>query len=545
MPARRADTRIYRNDYSALTPPELGRWEPDLTVSVIIAARGGQHALDLALAALAEQTYPAELLDVVVVDDHSAPALRLPTLRPRRCRIERAPDGGRGTGHARAYGAHITSGDIICWLDSDMVTDRHHIEAHARWQHVHPDCVSLGRVRFARRGPEDPAELAVLARSGRLGTTFADAPGHEWVERVLTRSEDLKAADHLGFQAYVGSSAAVRRSLYEAVGGVNPALDLGQDTEFGYRLWQAGGVFVPERQAQGWHVGDATPARTRIPSDRFRSTVLTAPMPHPRTYRERTPHRMWRVPLVQAVVDVAGARFETVRACVDRLLTGAERDLAVTLVGDWDGCAASGTEDDSWLELRLIQAGYLADARVGFETVRPRTGFPSPYLLEVPVLRGVGTDTVARLAARAERAKAGLTELTPERGDDDAPGGLRLWRTRALARALRAAEPGEDIAALVGRLHGTYRLRAAEEDLVDLRSMSAEELQTAPWPPPEPGRPVPRVRTGSSPRRAPRGRTGSTPAVRRTPRTRRGTVLALLFAPLRFVLRPLARLLRR
>ncbi|WP_344733245.1 glycosyltransferase family 2 protein, partial [Spinactinospora alkalitolerans] len=412
----RADVRIFRNEWGALTPPALGEWTPELTVSVIIAAHGEQHRLDLALAALAAQTYPAHLLEVVVVDDRSSPPLRLPGIRPADCRIARAPATGRGAGHARAHGAHATSGEIICWLDADLVVDPRHIEAHARWQHTHPEAVTIGRAGSAARYPGDPAEIAALARSGRLPEAFADARGRAGEDREPPRTDGPREADHLGFQAFTGSCAAVRRSLYEAAGGVDPSLDLGQDTEFGYRLWQTGGVFVPEHRARGWHLGDDTPARTRAPSARFSADVLAEFMPYPRSHRDGAADRIRRVPLVHAVVEVAGARCELVRACVDRLLSCTETDLAVTLVADWDGPVEDGPAGngaDTRLELGLVQAGYLADPRVRFAPAAPGTGFPSPYLLEVPVGCGIGRDTLERLLALAERSRAGITELVP------------------------------------------------------------------------------------------------------------------------------------
>src|SRR4051812_26124971 len=65
MNARPAKTQ---NDYSPLSPPELGTWSPALSVSVVIPAHGGPH-LELTLAALAAQTYPDHLMEVLVVDD--------------------------------------------------------------------------------------------------------------------------------------------------------------------------------------------------------------------------------------------------------------------------------------------------------------------------------------------------------------------------------------------------------------------------------------------------------------------------------------------
>ncbi|MEV4889557.1 glycosyltransferase, partial [Nonomuraea sp. NPDC055795] len=83
----RGVARIRRNDYGVLTPPALGAWTPELTVTVVIPAHDRQETLDLTLAALAAQSYPADLLDVIVVDDGSAPPLRLPDLRPAATRL--------------------------------------------------------------------------------------------------------------------------------------------------------------------------------------------------------------------------------------------------------------------------------------------------------------------------------------------------------------------------------------------------------------------------------------------------------------------------
>ncbi|MGW5877997.1 glycosyltransferase [Nocardiopsis terrae] len=481
----RVSARVFRNDWSALTPPAVGRWTPELSVSVIIPARGGQGGLDLALAALCAQTYPAHLFEVVVVDDHSAPPLTLPDLRPESCRVVAAPDGGWGAGYARAYGAHASTGDILMWMDADMVACPEFVEAQARWHHTHAECVTLGRVRFTDTEPRGPEGVLAAARAGELHRELDTGGRHDWIEHLLDQSDHLRDADHLGFHAYLGAAAAVRRSLYEAAGGVDPDLDLGQDTEFGYRLWQAGAVMVPERDATAWHVGPASTARTRLPSERFRTEVLAELMPHPHAYRERVPAQRRRTPLVHAVVDVAGAPYDLVRGCVDRLLNGTETDLVVTLVADWEGArAAPGGREGPHLDLRLVQANYLREPRISFASAAPRTGFPSPFLLQVPVAWGLGELALSRLLASAERARAGLTELflaaAPTR---DA--GVRLWRTRALARAMRVCGEEEDLADVVAELHGRYRIHGGEGTLADLtlhRSVPPAPRSGGAWP---------------------------------------------------------------
>ena len=462
----RVTARVFRNDWNALTPPTTGRWTPELTVSVVIPARGGQDRLDLALASLSVQTYPDHLLEVVVVDDHSSPPLRLPEHRPRRCRIVPAPDHGWGAGYARAYGAHASTGDILVWMDADMVATRDFVEAQARWLHAHAECVTLGRVRFSDTEPESVGALLDALHSGGPERILTDDRRHAWVEQLLDHSDRLREADHLGFHAHVGAAAALRRSLYEAAGGVDPDLDLGQDTEFGYRLWQAGAVMVPEPAATAWHVGPAVTARTRLPSERFRTEVLAELMPHPHAYRERVPVERRRIPLVHAVVDISGASYDLARGCVDRLLGGTETDLVVTLVADWAGVRETTLEHQG-LDLRLIQANYLREPRITFASVAPRTGFPSPFLLQLPVAWGLGELTLSRLLAGAERSRSGLIELF-QASSPTRDAGVRLWRTRALARAMRVRREGEELTDVVAQLHGRYRIHGGEGTLTDL-----------------------------------------------------------------------------
>ncbi|WP_234402006.1 glycosyltransferase family 2 protein [Thermobifida halotolerans] len=447
---------MFRNDWSVLDPPEVGAWAPGPTVSIVIPVRDDQTRLDLVLACLARQTYPEHLMEVVVVDDHSATPPRLPGLRPDRCRIEAAPPHGWGPGHARAHGARVTTGEVLCWLDADLLVEATLVEALVRWQHAHPRAVALGDVRYATVSALDPAEAAGLAAGRALRHRLTDAPPHPRVERLLARSDNLRDADSQGFRAFVGSCVTMSRTLYEAAGGVDPALALGHDTELGYRLWQAGGVFVPDRSARAWHLGSATVNRTRVPGTR--SDALSDLVPYARSPHRPRRRAQCRVPLVRVVVDVDQHPYELVRACVDRLLACDGPDLEVVLAADWD------TAGETWLEARLIQAHYLADPGVRFVPAAPRTGFPAPYLLRVPVTCGVGPQTVARMVERAEWAGAGVVELV--HGHDAR---LTLWRTRALSRALGAHDAGEELVEAVAAVHGRYRMHGGAE-VVDLSS---------------------------------------------------------------------------
>jgi GT2 family glycosyltransferase len=466
-----APVRVVRNDWSAVEVPDLGGWRPERTVSVVIPAYQCQASLELALAALAHQTYPAHLLEVVVVDDGSQPPLELPKIRPQHCRLV-AADGGRGRAHALATGVRHSDGEIIHWLDADMVTDPWHVEAQARWHHRVPYAVTLGWKRFVDVAPEQwptPDEVADAYASGDVQRLFADTPGrsHDYVEELVRRTGDLRDGDHLAFLAHVGATAALRRELYEAAGGLDTSLRLGEDTEFGYRLAQAGAVFVPEQDARSWHLGPTHMMRHEAALQRYNRPHLAERMPLPRYLRDHG--GTGAVPLVTVVVEVEGQPLERVRAAVDPVLRGAEPDVRVLLVGPWDTLGEPPRQvlADPRLDLRLVRASYSADPRVRLVDRAPQTAFPSPYLLELPATRAMAKEGVRRLVEHAERQRLGLVRVSR---------GLALWRTAAVSRARWVRRDGEALADVVAAVHGAGELPPETVGLVDLTRFSAEDL---------------------------------------------------------------------
>ena len=61
--------------------------KPRLSVAIVISCRDGQDKLNLVLASLAAQSYPAALTSVYVIDDGSAKPLSLPTLKPVKTKL--------------------------------------------------------------------------------------------------------------------------------------------------------------------------------------------------------------------------------------------------------------------------------------------------------------------------------------------------------------------------------------------------------------------------------------------------------------------------
>src|SRR5262249_7749752 len=158
---------------------------------------------------------------------------------------------------------------------------------------------------------------------------------HEYLERYINQTDQMRTADHLAYRFHVGATAALRSELYEAAGGFDTDLRLGEDTEFGYRLAQAGAVFVPESLARSWQPGRTHGGQAREEIARYNRPFLADRIPFPRHWR-RVGGTEWTVPLVDVVMTVGDAPLERVRAAVDSVLRGSERDLRVSLVGPWD-----------------------------------------------------------------------------------------------------------------------------------------------------------------------------------------------------------------
>jgi hypothetical protein len=453
---------IRRNDWGSIDPPVMNGWVPSLNVSVIIADETDQKRLDDTLAALRHQTYPADLLDVIVVDGGPPPALELPELRPERCRLLAA------AGRARfPAGVAASTAEMIVRLEPGVVVAPEFVAALARWQHVAPDTVSIAPLAEVTSGWASPDEISDQCANGTVAQSAPAATGTAPAEltRLLAASHNLRTADHLGFLAVAGMPFAFRRDRYRA--GTDRYE--GADVEVGFRLAQAGTVFLPEPLARAWRLRRDEPAELR----HRRHAELANLLPYPRANR-RSGGRAWDVPLVTAVVPADGS-YEIVRACVDRLLGGDETDLRVLLVGDWDGLPADGSDRS---DLGLLATEYRSEPRVGLVGAEPVGAFPSPYLLRVPSRLGVGPTTVRSLIATADRWQAGLIRVLPAAaGSGSRP--AELWRTAALSRAQRTAAGARDLVTAVGRSHGERWETGSEYHVVDLSGAPAPAAPAA------------------------------------------------------------------
>ena len=445
---------IRHNDYSCLTPPPLGEWTPALSVSVVIPAHGGQRRLDLTLAALAAQTYPGHLMEVIVVDDGSDPPLRLPEIIPPGTRIAPAAPGGWGIAHALNTGTALAEGHIIQRLDADMVLWREHIEALARWHHLTDYLVAIGAKMFVEDPALSPAELHDHVRGDSLETVFDLSKAlASSTEQTIIRTNGLRTSRN-PYHVCTGPTVSMRRETFHAVGGVDPEVLRGEDTELAYRLATHGVVFVPEPAARAVHLG--LPAQRRDPQ---RAVSAVAPyfahrVPLRRDLRKDRGRR-WLVPYVEVVLRVEEGQSgeERVRGAVGAALDGSIDDVRVTLVAPWSQLPTGRRPvlDDPFFELRLLREYFAHDERVRLADEVSPTPAPTPFRYTGPVSVPLGRDSLERMISTIQDDRSGL--LVIDLGDD---GTATLERTEALGRArlLSADDVVTSIKATHGVRHG-------------------------------------------------------------------------------------------
>ena len=459
------DGVVRGNDWRSLEVPELGDWRPNLPVTVVLPCYQGQVALGLTFAGLAAQTYPLGLLEVVVADDGSNPPITVPPGAPFEARVVAQVHDGFGLARARNMGAAAATGEVLIFLDCDMVPEPGLVEAHARWHHGHDRVLTLGFRRHVDFDGTTPADLAVAgsvesAVAGRTST----AP--QWIEFHMSRTNDLTSADDDLFRIVTGGNLGVRRGFFDEVGGFDGSFNQwgGEDTEMGYRAFNRGGVLVPERRALAWHQGEGAsgpdPAEKRSQQEQaHRLAHLIAE----KGFRKSLPGRSFEVPMVTVAVDASGRTYEDVAEQVENVLASGFHDLVVGVSVPPDHPDAVHIERQYGPDPRVVMSGDLL------------SDVPDAFVrLEVPA----GVDLAGGDVGSLLR---GLVGRGVVRAGGGGLGEVRMAYTRALRRAVDAGATDAWVAA--AELFGEREMAADALGLTARRTRSALPFKPTDNPP--------------------------------------------------------------
>ncbi|MEZ5246159.1 MAG: glycosyltransferase [Acidimicrobiales bacterium] len=410
---------------------------PTRRVSVCIPARDPGVALDRTLAGLRSQRYPSALLEVVISDDASASPIEVDATGLDLVVDRRDGRDGFGAAAARNRAAEIATGDVLVFLDADVVPSPDFVAAMARWFDQTDDAVVLGAMRFVDLdgiGADEVGRLLLdggwddLVRSRRI-------PGQDWRAGYVAESRGLTVDEVDLFRVVTGAALAVHPDRFNEVGGFCEVPIRGiEDTELGYRLMANGGILVPDATALVWHQG--------------RPTLRGSAARRNRRERQSTTERLLPVGGFRGPAPVA-----------DRGESIAER-ACVRVVDDGDGTAASVIE-------RIRRVGGTDVSVAAVPAIEPRGGF-TPAFAQVwcSPRYAWGPGTLLRLIDELADPEVGRVRVP----DPDGGFAVDAYTTRALCRAARH-DDGTPVADRVARLFGE-RWVAAER--LDLRPVADE-----------------------------------------------------------------------
>lgn len=139
--------------WKRLKEASIDAFMPEFNASVIIAARNEEDTLPLLLNDLENQSYPAELIEVIIVDDHSylkvkeLPAIR--NSRIRRLKIIELPEHLTGKKQALIKGASSSSSEVLLFTDADCKVGNNWIKSFMQlYQQKKPDLI-IGLVDYS------------------------------------------------------------------------------------------------------------------------------------------------------------------------------------------------------------------------------------------------------------------------------------------------------------------------------------------------------------------------------------------------------------
>lgn len=119
------------------------------TVSVIIPAYKPNDVLARSIAMLRQQTYPANLTEIIIVDDCSPnPVADMIPLAGNPAVTVIRHEANRGRAAARNTGLAHAANDVLIFLDSDVIPDEYLIETHARKYHPTDKALYFGTFRW-------------------------------------------------------------------------------------------------------------------------------------------------------------------------------------------------------------------------------------------------------------------------------------------------------------------------------------------------------------------------------------------------------------
>ncbi|MDP9166907.1 MAG: glycosyltransferase [Actinomycetota bacterium] len=287
-----------------------------------------QHAeLTMLLAALEMQSYPRDLVEIVVADDGSSTPPR-PATELNVAVVRQSRNGFRAAA-ARNLGARATTAPILCFLDADTLPEPDYLRRISRLPSLVPDALVVGRRRHADIVGWTADDVRAWWSGGPAPRVLEEP---RWLVDAYERSQCLLHVDHRSYRYVISSVMSCGRELFDDVGGFDESFEHygGEDWELAHRAITGGAVLQHVPDAVAWHAGPDWAARDVTDRTAAKNREALAVARLVTDPEARRPGLRYAVPEVAVEIDTAD---HTVGSLVATLASFLHLDVGVWLQG--------------------------------------------------------------------------------------------------------------------------------------------------------------------------------------------------------------------
>lgn len=257
---------FFSNDYSQIEEKaSLWTGKPYLRASVIVASYNQKQTLKLNLLAWTQQTYPIDLIEVVVADDGSSDGTdelvnELKTHLPYTLKYYTQEDKGFRLAKVRNEGVALSRGDVVLFVDADTIPSREYISEHMKYYHISDNVAVVGmrhRIKnnICQEDMIDKHKLDLLRERPIIEDPDTTRHVKKWRREVLFNNVAFRRLWN-AWGGFHGTLTSCRREDYIGVGGHDESFTAyGQeDTEMGYRLLSKVQYLISNPRARLYHL---------------------------------------------------------------------------------------------------------------------------------------------------------------------------------------------------------------------------------------------------------------------------------------------------
>ncbi len=362
-----------------------------LPVSIIIPVYNRKEKLAKTLAAITHQTYPANLIEVIVADDGSSDGVAEVIEKYQKylsLKYVRQDDQGYRLSAVRNLGLNLAQYDHISILDCDILPTPKYIELLMQYFHVTDKAALMGHRRFVCT--DNIADDQILA-DVNIALNLPDVMPSDKNDRPKKEGEPIidhrfrlyEKNDYLKqslfpFSAFYGCSMTFPKKVIGEVGPFDEDFQAWghEDVEMGYRIYNAGYYFIPVLEAMGLHQEPPGGENESNRSEGLQITnhLLAQKCPIARQYQANVVYEIPKVSIYMAAYNAE----KYIKRAVDSALAQTYTDLEVCIVND-------GSTDNT---LKVLEQNYQNNPRVRWISQK-NSGVANTFNAAVGLCRGM------------------------------------------------------------------------------------------------------------------------------------------------------------